>query len=103
MFEERVDELALPLALDELVLEKVCLRGAFRAAFVSGLDLTLWVSAALMAAGAVLAVVFRPEPPQRRSRLTRENHRMSSPPDPHTEGPSSIAREVVPFLVPRSS
>ena len=31
-----------------------------REAFVSGMNLTLWVSAALMAAAAVLAVVFRP-------------------------------------------
>jgi len=31
-----------------------------REAFVGGMNLTLWVSAALMAAGAVLAVVFRP-------------------------------------------
>jgi MFS transporter, DHA2 family, multidrug resistance protein len=33
---------------------------AVREAFVSGMNLTLWVSAALIAAGAVLAVVFRP-------------------------------------------
>jgi predicted MFS family arabinose efflux permease len=32
---------------------------AVRAAFVSGMNVTLWVSAALMAAGAVLAVGFR--------------------------------------------
>jgi DHA2 family multidrug resistance protein-like MFS transporter len=31
-----------------------------REAFVSGMNLTLWVSAALIAAGAVLALVFRP-------------------------------------------
>jgi MFS transporter, DHA2 family, multidrug resistance protein len=31
-----------------------------REAFVSGMNLTLWVSAALVAAGAVLALVFRP-------------------------------------------
>jgi EmrB/QacA subfamily drug resistance transporter len=35
---------------------------AVRESFVSGLDLTLWVSAALMAAGAVLAVVLRRGP-----------------------------------------
>jgi MFS transporter, DHA2 family, multidrug resistance protein len=33
---------------------------AVREAFVSGMNLTLWVSAALIAAAAVLAVVFRP-------------------------------------------
>jgi DHA2 family multidrug resistance protein-like MFS transporter len=33
---------------------------AVREAFVSGMDLTLWVSAALIATGAVLALVFRP-------------------------------------------
>src|SRR5262245_54096774 len=33
-----------------------------REAFVGGMNLTLWVSAALMAAAAVLAVVFRSEP-----------------------------------------
>jgi EmrB/QacA subfamily drug resistance transporter len=33
---------------------------AVRESFVSGMNLTLWVSAALMVAGAVLALVFRP-------------------------------------------
>ena len=33
---------------------------AVREAFVSGMNVTLWISAALMAAGAVLAVVIRP-------------------------------------------
>jgi MFS transporter, DHA2 family, multidrug resistance protein len=33
---------------------------AVRESFVSGMNLTLWVSAALMAAGAVLAIVLRP-------------------------------------------
>ena len=33
---------------------------AVRHAFVSGMSTTLWVSAALMAAGAVVALVFRP-------------------------------------------
>jgi hypothetical protein len=42
------------------------LLGAVRHAFVSGMSMTLWVSAALMATGAVLALVFRPrEEPQR--------------------------------------
>ena len=35
---------------------------AVRESFVSGMSLTLWVSAALMAAGAVLALVLRPRP-----------------------------------------
>jgi MFS transporter, DHA2 family, multidrug resistance protein len=35
---------------------------AVRDAFVSGMGRALWISAALMAAGAVLAVVFRPRP-----------------------------------------
>ena len=35
---------------------------AVRESFVSGMSLTLWVSAALMAAGAVLALVVRPRP-----------------------------------------
>jgi MFS transporter, DHA2 family, multidrug resistance protein len=34
---------------------------AVREAFLSGMNLTLWVSAALMAAAAVLALVFRPQ------------------------------------------
>jgi DHA2 family multidrug resistance protein-like MFS transporter len=33
---------------------------AVQTAFVSGLDRTLWISAALMAAGGVLALAFRP-------------------------------------------
>jgi len=33
---------------------------AVRHAFVSGMTMTLWVSAALMAAGAVLAITIRP-------------------------------------------
>jgi hypothetical protein len=33
-----------------------------REAFVGGMNLAFWVSAALMAAAAVLAVVFRPGP-----------------------------------------
>jgi hypothetical protein len=33
---------------------------AVREAFVSGMNLTLWVSAALIAAGAVLGLAFRP-------------------------------------------
>jgi hypothetical protein len=33
---------------------------AVREAFVGGMNVTLWVSAALMAAAAVLALVFRP-------------------------------------------
>jgi hypothetical protein len=36
------------------------LLAAVRGAFVSGMDRTLWISAGLMAAGAVLAVVLRP-------------------------------------------
>jgi hypothetical protein len=36
------------------------LRDAVRHAFVSGMNTTLWVSAALMATGAVLALVIRP-------------------------------------------
>jgi hypothetical protein len=35
---------------------------AVRESFVSGMSLTLWVSAALMAAGAILALVVRPRP-----------------------------------------
>jgi MFS transporter, DHA2 family, multidrug resistance protein len=35
---------------------------AVREAFVSGMDRTLWVSAALIAAGGVLALAFRPRP-----------------------------------------
>ncbi len=38
------------------------LASAVRDAFVSGMDLTLWVSAALMAAGAVLAIAVRLRP-----------------------------------------
>src|SRR5262249_50881634 len=35
---------------------------AVREAFVSGMTATLWISAALVAAGAVVAIVFRPRP-----------------------------------------
>jgi hypothetical protein len=38
------------------------LRDAVRHAFVNGMNLTLWVSAALMVAGGVLALVLRPRP-----------------------------------------
>jgi MFS transporter, DHA2 family, multidrug resistance protein len=41
---------------------------AVRESFVSGMTLTLWVSAALMAAGAVLALVLRPRPAATRAR-----------------------------------
>jgi Na+/melibiose symporter-like transporter len=37
------------------------LLGAVHNAFVSGMDLTLWISAALMAAGALLALAVRPQ------------------------------------------
>jgi MFS transporter, DHA2 family, multidrug resistance protein len=43
---------------------------AVQSAFVSGLDRTLWVSAALMAAGVVLALAFRP--PARQARAAVE-------------------------------
>jgi hypothetical protein len=44
----------LGLAAVDLLLDAV------RQAFVGGVNMTLWVSAALMAATAVLAIVFRP-------------------------------------------
>jgi MFS transporter, DHA2 family, multidrug resistance protein len=57
---------------------------AVRDAFVSGMGRALWVSAALMAAGAVLAVVFRPDPTQFAQRPNRKPHPMSSPPEQHS-------------------
>jgi MFS transporter, DHA2 family, multidrug resistance protein len=49
---------------------------AVRHAFVSGMDLTLWVSAALMVAGAVLAIVIRP---RARAALERPELEQSAP------------------------
>jgi MFS transporter, DHA2 family, multidrug resistance protein len=55
------------------------LLGAVRHAFVGGMSMTLWVSAGLMAAGAVLALVFRPR---------EEAHRVVAEPE---ESPEQIA------------
>jgi predicted MFS family arabinose efflux permease len=53
---------------------------AVRESFVSGMSLTLWVSAALMAAGAVLALVLRPRPSATHVKTEpRQAPRMSSP------------------------
>jgi DHA2 family multidrug resistance protein-like MFS transporter len=69
---------------------------AVQTAFVSGLDRTLWISAALMAAGGVLALVFRPRARETQAALEAEAPSRAAPaaagPVPRAAGRDAIAQ-----------
>jgi hypothetical protein len=68
---------------------------AVRHALVSGMSTMLWVSAALMAAGAVVALVFRPRADAQPVVAQPENRQIRSPLDAHNgKAPSRRANHT---------